>query len=459
MSREYREDALTPMSPLPATEARDRDPLAAYLADIAHIPTLSREEEVLLAKDLQVARHEFFEAVFAVPWSAEEMVAHWRRLKSEGRATGRLSESFGSGTRQAAERVDAALARAERAVARRGDASSGDDRARQRLERRVARHLFEADLALAVVLDLRAALRERGRELERLRGDRRREARAARAEIEAALGLPVREARVRLARIEETHARLCEAKNRFVWHNLKLVVKVSKEFRNMGLTFLDLIQEGNTGLIRAVEKFEWQRGFKFSTYAVWWIRQALIRAIQNQSRTIRLPSHQHDALRGYQRARADLGRHLGRDPETEEVARALGESVEHVEELERIVPEPVSLEAEVRGGGDSKEPRRLGELVADPAGPDQGEGLDEDRLAVMAETCLEGLEERERMILVLRFGLRGEREHTLQEVGDLLGISRERARQLEGRALTRLRHGDEGPRLAQFLEGDRALPA
>src|SRR5512145_562309 len=161
--------------------------------------------------------------------------------------------------------------------------------------------------------------------------------------------------------LEDAWERLMEVKNVFVQHNLKLVVAIAKDFRNMGIAFQDLIQEGNIGLIRAVEKFEYQRGHKFSTYAVWWIRQALIRAIQNHSRTIRIPSHLHDKLRRFYKVRDALERRLGREPNAAEIAKELDLPIEQAEDLERIVRDPLSLESELPG----TDAKKLSEVVAD----------------------------------------------------------------------------------------------
>ncbi|MEN8184654.1 MAG: sigma-70 family RNA polymerase sigma factor [Myxococcota bacterium] len=425
----------------------EENALPAYLADIAHIPILSREEQMLLAKENEAATYGYREALYRIPRTGREAVRLWREIRAAGRTTRRLSESYGSQSPDVGEKLDACLEKVERLLRRRerlrAPESPKNAAALERIDARVARLLVEADLSLELL-----------RRIDRQLAEQRRKLRGRRAALALETGLRTEQVHERLRVLDEAHDRMTQAKNRFVWHNLKLVVSIAKDFRNMGIAFPDLIQEGNIGLGRAVEKFDWRRGYKFSTYAVWWIRQALIRAIQNQSRTIRIPSNQYDVKRAYQQARVRLETELERTPTSTEVAEALGIPAERAEEIEGLVAEPVSLEAEMRGAAsDSRQPRRLVDRIEDPTVPSPFSSIDELRLQRAAHRSLEDLGERERHILCWRFGLDGQGEHTLQEIAQRLGLSRERVRQLEARALEKLRAGQEGALLRALAEG------
>ncbi len=424
----------------------DPSALVAYFREIAGMPTLTREEEVLLAKEIEAASGALTRAILSVPLVADEILATWRELRREKRVTGKLSEAFGSGTSDGdrhTARVDAILGRVERLVARRKRCALAKSRAD--VDRQIRRALVEAELSIAHLERLR-------RLLFRLR-DELREARVGggvaqrvRA-LESEIGLSAEDFLRRVDAVEEGFVWLRDVKNRFVEHNLKLVVAIAKNYRNTGLSFQDLIQEGNIGLIRAVEKFDHRRGHKFSTYALWWIRQALIRAIQNHSRTIRLPSHVHDLLLRSQRVARALGGQLGREPAVAEVAQELRVSVAEVEQLGRLTRAPVSLEGEVPGAGS----KRLSDLLRDPDCVSPVDQLDRTRLELAAEESIEKLGERERRILRWRFGMNGEALHTLEEIGAKLDLSRERVRQLEARALAKLRASFHRRRLEPFV--------
>jgi RNA polymerase primary sigma factor len=463
-----------PKQPRSGVELHDRDPLVSYFGDIGGIPTLQREHEVLLAKEIEAATHEFRAAILSIPFTAEEAVRTWRTLLEQNRVTGKLSESFNSSAPSAedlGQRVDTNLSKVERLLRKRPKLlaeSSSNPAPLQRLDRRMTRLLGDIDLSLRLLERVRIALLERRDKLESTLATRRsfaskrrtprsdggrarrrtelRELSRGVAAIEAEIGIPAEVYLERIRAMEDAWDRLTEFKNQFVQHNLKLVITLAKDFRNMGISFQDLIQEGNIGLMRAVEKFDHERGFKFSTYAVWWIRQALVRTIQNHSRTIRIPSHLHDTLRKYHRARNDLERELGREPLPSELAATLDLDEDRVEQLQSIVREPVSLEKSVPGT-DSK---KLEDTVQDPDPVSPVNGMDHSRLAHAMQESIQTLCERERNILRWRFGLEGGREHTLEEIGQKLGLSRERVRQLEARALEQLRNTETSSRLAPF---------
>jgi RNA polymerase primary sigma factor len=268
------------------------------------------------------------------------------------------------------------------------------------------------------------------------------------AQLEEQFGSPAVELRRTLQIIDRASAEAETAKKELIEANLRLVVSIAKRYTNRGLQFLDLIQEGNIGLMKAVDKFEYRRGYKFSTYATWWVRQAITRAIADQARTIRIPVHMIETINKLIRTSRQLVQELGREPTNEELAKRMEMPVAKIRRIMRVAQEPISLETPI---GEEEE-SHLGDFIVDQGGISPSEAVININLREQTAQVLKTLTPREEKIVKMRFGLEDGSEHTLEEVGQNFAVTRERIRQIEAKALRKLRHPSRSHRLRTFLE-------
>jgi RNA polymerase primary sigma factor len=266
--------------------------------------------------------------------------------------------------------------------------------------------------------------------------------------MELECGLSSDQLKETLRAIEAGEAKAKEAKIEFVKANLRLVISIARRYLNRGLQFMDLIQEGNIGLMKAVDKFEYQRGYKFGTYATWWIRQGITRAIADQARTIRIPVHMIEVINKLNRTSRTLVQQIGREPTLEEIAERMGMSLEKVQKILKITQKPISLETPIGEEEDS----RLEDFIEDKEVISPQDAAISSNFLKQIQKVLSTLNEREQKILRMRFGIGEKQDHTLEEVGQDFELTRERIRQIEEKALRKLKHSSRADKLRSFIE-------
>ena len=434
-----------------SAEREDIDLLRVYLRNVGRTPLLKASEEQAIGREMEIARADLVGVLATVPLGVQTLIALAESIRRSESPAAELI-LLPDGGELAAENIAAVLKtfekvrRLERQISdwrhscvdRRATARQRAD-LRQRIaaaEANLGRVLGDLPIRPSVVDDIVAELQRVNDEFERVQQtpDARARARARQA-IEARLGISRRAFRDRFARLRERQDALLQAKQRLIEPNLRLVISIAKRYQNRGLSMLDLIQEGNIGLMKAVDRFQYRRGLKFSTYATWWIRQSVSRAVADYGRTIRLPVHVFDSLNRLMRTRTLLASELGREPAPDELARRAGVPLPKVELLLEAARQPTSLETPLGKEGETP----LGHLIPDESVQTPEDAAMRGELAEQVERAMAPLTDREREVLRLRFGLGLDREMTLEEIGRRLSITRERARQIEMKALQKMR--------------------
>ncbi len=409
--------------------------LQEYFRSIRETSLLTPEQTAELAREISGGERDFRRALEAVRGTAIRIAELWQERVDRRLVTGMLCHRARDDRKTDwSAHIDDQVGRMRGLLERREEADAGS---RKTIDADLAARVREADILFEVLEKIH-------REFTKLQGGGRSLRNRDRLRQ---LGLTDRGSRAAVRRAGRALDRRNEARQIFARRNLRLVVSRAKRFRSMGVRFEDLIQEGNLGLLRAIDKFEPERGFRFSTYAVWWIDQALIRAIQNHSRTVRVPSHLYDRLRELRRVEERLRHRTGREPRRDELAEALGVGVAELDELIATgrqiasIDEPVSYDGE----GDTS----LLDLLQDDSPIEPELDLDRERIYQVVSNSLCSLSPRDRRILELRFGLDGDAPKSLREIGQQLGLSGERVRQIEAGVLSSLRDREDIAGLAE----------